>query len=133
MGFEGRGGNFVRGRGVASAVIGSLLAAASGSAAAGSFEFLDGIEGEYKIISSYAVAMRTRNPHHALIDGEVDPLQPEVLPMGQLVGFTHTGLPKTINTDDGNRNFRKGSLINNRVSALGEFKLRWNDYGAVFS
>ena len=133
MGFVGRGGNFVRGRGVAWAMIGSLLAAASGSAVAGSFEFLDGIEGEYKITSSYAVAMRTRNPHRALIDGEVDPLQPEVLPPNQLVGFTHTGLPKTANTDDGNRNFRKGSLINNRASALGEFKLRWHEYGAVFS
>ena len=134
MGFEGRSGILsVRMRGVAPAAIGALLAAASGSAGAGTYEFGNGIEGEYKITTSYALAMRTRNPHGALIDGKIDPLQPEVLPNNQLVGFSHPGLSTTVNMDDGNRNFRRGSLINNRASALGEFKLRWNDYGAVFS
>ncbi len=98
-----------------------------------SVEFANGMEVEYKITSSYALAMRTGNPAHALIDGDVDPLQPGVAPPGQLIGFTHTGLSMTINTDDGNRNFRRGDLINNRGSALGELKFKWNDYGAVFS
>lgn len=133
MGFEGRGGVFSVGWRVASAALGALLAVANGPAIAGTYEFGDGVEAEWKITSSYALAMRTRNPHRALIDGPIDPLQPEVLPPDQLVGFTHTGLPTTANTDDGNRNFRRGSLINNRASALGELKLRWNEYGAVFS
>lgn len=134
MGFHGRGGSIsVRARVATLSAIGSLWATASGSVMAGTFEFLDGLEGEYKITSSYALAMRTRNPAHDLIDGPVDPLQPELAPNNQLVGFTHTGLSKTANTDDGNRNFRKWSLINNRASALGELKFRWNEFGAVFS
>lgn len=133
MGFDGRSGFCGCPRVAAMCVIGSLLAAASGAVLAGTFELFGGLEGEYKLTTSYALAMRTRNPHRALIDGQIDPLQTEVLPTNQLVGFTHTGLPKTINMDDGNRNFRKWSLINNRGSALGELKLRWNDLGAVFS
>ena len=111
----------------------SLLAFVGSTASARTLEFGDGAEMEYKITTGYALAMRTRDPHGALINGPVDPLQPAVAPPGQLVGFTHPGLPITINTDDGNRNFTAGSLINNRASALGELKFRWNDYGAVFS
>lgn len=100
---------------------------------AGTYEIGNGAELEYKVTTIYALSLRTRNPHGQLIDGPIDPLQPEVAPPGQLVGFTHTGLSKTINLDDGNRNFRRWSPINNRASALGEFKLRWNDFGAVYS
>lgn len=130
--------NRVSGRGIQAGgalcvSLGVLLAAAGGPAAARSVEFGDGFELEYKVTSAYALAMRMRNPHGALIDGPIDPLQPQAAPPGQIVGFTNTGLPTTINSDDGNRNFRKGSLINNRVSALGEVKLKWRDYGAVFS
>ena len=114
-------------------LVGGLFAAYCGWASAGDYEFGNGAVIEYKLTSAYALAMRLRDPHGALVDGPVDPLQPEVAPPGQLVGFTHTGLPMTINTDDGNRNFRAGSLINNRLSGLGEVKFRWNDYGAVFS
>lgn len=109
------------------------VCAAGGPAQAASYEMGNGVELEYKVTTAYALAMRVKDPHGALINGPVDPLQPEVAPPGQLVGFTHTGLSTTINLDDGNRNFRAGSLINNRVSALGEFKLKWENYGAVFS
>ena len=121
------------------ASIALLLAATSTDLHARSVEFGNGAEIEYKVTTAYALAVRTRNPHGALIDGPIDPLQPGVLPQAppgqpvQLVGFTHTGLPTTINTDDCNRNFRRGSVINNRGSALGELKFKWNEYGAVFS
>lgn len=114
-------------------LLGLGLLGMSAGTAAGEYEFSNGATVEYKLTTAYALAMRLRDPHGALVDGPVDPLQPGVLPQDQLVGFTHTGLPKTINTDDGNRNFRAGSLVNNRLSGLGEVKLRWEDYGAVFS
>lgn len=110
-----------------------LLAARSGPSFAGSYEPWDGAEIEYKLTTTYALAVRTRDPHGRLIDGGVDPLQPEVLPPNQLIGFSHSGLSTTVNLDDGNRNFRAGSLINNRISGVYEFKFRWEDYGAVVS
>lgn len=36
-----------------------------------------------------------------------------------------------INNDDGTRNFKRGSLINNRTNALGEVRLRHGDYGGM--
>jgi hypothetical protein len=105
----------------------------SAAAQSESFSISEQIEGSYRVTTGYALAMRVRDPHGALINGEVDPLRPEVLPQNQLIGFTHTGLSKTINMDDGNRNFRSGSIFNNRVSAYGEFQLTYQDYGAIFS
>lgn len=112
---------------------GALFAASCGTVSARDYEFGNGAVVEYKLTTAYALAMRLRDPHGALIDGPVDPFQPQAAPPGQAVGFTNTGLPKTINTDDGNRNFRAGSLINNRLSGLGEVKFKWDNYGAVFS
>src|SRR5262249_10820074 len=43
------------------------------------------------------------------------------------------GLPSTANFDDGDRNFKQGSLINNRISGYGELQLTHDNYGAVFS
>ncbi|MDE0855490.1 MAG: DUF1302 family protein, partial [Nevskia sp.] len=46
---------------------------------------------------------------------------------------THTGLPTTANFDDGDRNFKQFSLINNRFSGIGEIQFAHDNYGAVFS
>lgn len=40
------------------------------------------------------------------------------------------GLNANINGDDGNRNFDKGAMINNRLAVLGELNLRYGYYGA---
>lgn len=109
------------------------------AAHAGSFDLMDGIQADYKLTLSYALAVRMQDPSSDLIDGPVDPLQLALFPQtqpgqpAQIIGFGHTGLPTTINFDDADRNFKKYSLINNRVSALGEFQLRADNYGAVFS
>lgn len=133
MKFEGLADGSLRARIAMPLSAAMLLSALSTGLQAGTYEFGNGAEMEYKLTTSYALSMRTRNPHGALINGPIDPLQPVVLPPGQIAGFTHPGLPTTINSDDGNRNFRRGSLINNRGSALGELKFRWNEFGAVFS
>lgn len=70
----------------------------------------------YSALLSYAAAMRLQAPAAELIGGPIDEA---------------TGLPTTINFDDGDRNFAKGALINNRVSALAEMYLDGPGYGAV--
>ena len=106
-----------------------MLPAAAG---AGAPDFGD-IETDYKLTLNYGIGVRMENPDPALINGPIDPFQlnPDQFQAG--TGFTHTGYPTTINQDDGNRNFAKGSLTNNRISALAEFQLRWEDYGAILS
>jgi hypothetical protein len=115
----------------------SVFAALTGFAAsawAGSFNFW-GIDGEYKATLGYAAAMRMEDPHPALIDGPVDPLLavPPNPPDSIYPQFHHSGLPKTINQDDGNRNFEKGDLVNNRLSLFTELQLRRENYGFVLS
>lgn len=105
----------------------------AGTAPANTIDLGGELEFSYKVTATYAASMRLRDPHGMLIDGPIDPLQAEVLPQGQLIGFSHTGLSTTINFDDGNRNFRKGSLINNRISGLGELGLRWRNLGLIYS
>jgi hypothetical protein len=102
-------------------------------AVAGSFDLFADIQGSYKITTTYSLGMRMQDAHGALFDGEVDPFQSGVLPPGQIVGFTHTGLPTTINLDDGNRNFDRHSPINNRLSAVYELSLRRDNIGVVYS
>eukprot|EP00456_Euglypha_rotunda_P038891 TRINITY_DN2990_c0_g1_i1.p2 TRINITY_DN2990_c0_g1~~TRINITY_DN2990_c0_g1_i1.p2 ORF type:complete len:108 (+),score=31.11 TRINITY_DN2990_c0_g1_i1:101-424(+) len=82
-------------------------------AQAGSFDVGDEATLDYKLTVSYALAVRTEKRSNALSNGPVDPFQVFVLPTSQpgqpfqLAGFSHTGLPTTINFDDGNRNFDK--------------------------
>ena len=111
------------------------------NAQADSFEFLGG-EGEYKLTTNYALAMRTKKPDQRLINGPVDPLvaggpvaENELGPgqPAQPATFHHTGLANTINIDDGNRNFNRYSLVHNRLTAFGELQFKREGYGAIFS
>lgn len=84
---------------------------------AGSFDLGNsGINGSYTMTLGYALGMRTESPSDQLINGPIDP---------------STGLPTTVNADDGDRNFKSGSLVNNRISALGELNLSAKNYGLV--
>jgi hypothetical protein len=120
-------------------LIGGLSALAAGMALmhspawAGSFD-LFGVDGSYKITTTYSLAVRAKNADNALINGAVDPFQAAVLPNGfQIAGFTHTGLPTTINLDDGDRNFKQWDPINNRLSAYYELQLKRDNFGAIVS
>src|SRR5271163_4589698 len=81
------------------------IAALAGPVQAGVYSLGDGFDAEYKLTINYGVSMRLKNPSDNLING----------PVG-----TTSGLPSTINFDDGDRNFKSGSLINNRLSGLAE-------------
>ncbi len=119
--------------------IGLLLAGTllQGSAWAGSFDLFADIEGSYKITTTYSLAVRMRDPSQALINAEVDPFQSVAYPQpddfGRRIGFGHTGLPKSINLDDGDRAFERYSPVNNRLSAFYEVGLRRENLGLVVS
>ncbi|WP_371365613.1 DUF1302 domain-containing protein [Pseudomonas sp. QL9] len=82
---------------------------------AGSFGIGEEVNVDYIINVSYAAAYRLRDPSAALVDGPTDPA---------------SGLPTTVNSDDGDRNFKRGALINNRLSVLGDFDIKYRNYGA---
>ena len=110
--------------------------AVSAPAYAGSFGLGNGIEGQYKLTFNYSAAVRTGNADQNLINGPIDPFVAGAgpsCPDGQTACFGHTGLPTTANYDDGDRNFKKWSLINNRLSALGEIQFTTENYGLIFS
>ena len=89
----------------------------SAVAQAGSFDLgSSGLNAQYTFTLGYALGVRTESPSDTLINGPVDPA---------------TGLPATVNADDGDRNFKSGSLVNNRASVLGELNLSGKNYGLV--
>ena len=110
-------------------------AAAGGQAQAGSIDLGWDTSATYKVVAGYGVAMRMRSPAGALFNGPVDPLvvNTDQASFQNGTSFTHTGLPHTANFDDGERNFKKHSLINNRLSTLAEVQFAHDNYGAVFS
>ncbi|MGH8444427.1 MAG: DUF1302 domain-containing protein, partial [Solimonas sp.] len=101
---------------ISRAIVALFAAGCAGTAQAGSFDFSDGTNVQYTLTLGYALAMRAEGRDGALINGPIDP---------------GTGLPTTANGDDGDRNFKPGSLINNRVSALGELFVTHDNYGLV--
>lgn len=94
---------------------------AMGTAEAGSYE-LFGLEAETQLQTSYAVGIRTESPDQGII---ATPPSPKI-PIPDALK-----LPESNNYDDGDRNFAKGSLINNRLTVLGELLLKKDDYGLL--
>ena len=95
--------------------LGTMIAGVCGEAQAGSADFGNNTSLEYTVTLNYALAMRLNNPADSLVNGPVS---------------TSTGLSSTVNQDDGDRNFKSGSLINNRISTLIEANLHHDNYGA---
>ncbi|MDB5977406.1 MAG: hypothetical protein JWR07_4166 [Nevskia sp.] len=109
-----------------------LVIGVQGAARAGSFEIGD-IHADYKLTVNYGVAMRMKEPSSALTNGPIDDFQLNLGGVLNGTGFTHTGLPTTVNQDDGDRNFKQFSLINNRISGLLETQFSYENYGVVLS
>jgi hypothetical protein len=126
-----------KGAGLAALFLGSTLC--QGAAQAGELDLWSDATLDYKLTLSYALAVRAHNANNDLINGPVDQFQSYLLPAAQpgqptqFFSFTHTGLPTTQNYDDGDRNFHAGSLINNRITGLGELQFHWGNYGIVAS
>jgi len=122
-----------------SSIRAGLLAVALGSAIgcgaaqAGTFDLGWDTTLTYKAVVDYGVAMRMRSPAAALYNGPIDPLVVDQNQFNNGSAFAHTGLPHTANFDDGERNFKKHSLVNNRLSLFSEAQFTHDNYGAVFS
>lgn len=112
-----------------------LLAAHLPMETAEALELPLGIDASYNLTLNYSAAMRMQDQDPELLDGRMDPLEVALAPEpeGQIIGFERTGLPDTSNFDDGNRNFDKYSLINNRVSALLELDFERDNLAFVLS
>ena len=95
--------------------------AVGGTAQAGSFD-LFGIDGNYQLLGTYSAAWRMEKPGDGIIN---TPPSPEI-PIPDFLK-----LPESNNFDDGDRNFKRGSMVNNRVSLLGEFQLQYEDFGLL--
>ncbi|MNF31999.1 hypothetical protein D3C84_127740 [compost metagenome] len=95
-------------------LLGVWLLPLGASVSAGSFDLGDEVSADYTLNLSYGAAWRQHDPARALVDGPIDP---------------ESGLPTTVNSDDGNRNFKGGAMINNRVALLGEIDLKYRNYG----
>ncbi|MDD3765079.1 MAG: DUF1302 family protein [Nevskiales bacterium] len=91
------------------------------SAHAGSFD-LWGIDGSYQLQAAYAFAVRLHDPHNGIIN---TPPSDEI-PIPDYIKF-----PESNNYDDGDRNFAGGSIVNNRLSALGEIQFNKDEYGVL--
>lgn len=82
------------------------LAAIGSSAFAGpTIELGEDTTLDYSLTLSYTASMRTSKPSSVFLND--------------------------LNSDDAARNFKRGSLVNNRVSALGEVRLRHDNVGAM--
>lgn len=94
---------------------------AAGPVQAGSYEFW-GLEAETQLQASYALGVRVESPDAGII---------ATPPSDKIPIPDELKLPESNNYDDGDRNFRKGALINNRLTVLGELQLRKDDYGLM--
>lgn len=103
-----------------------------GVARAGSFD-IGAAHADYKLTVNYGVAIRMKEADSALINGPIDNFQTNPNGIANGTGFTHTGLPTTVNEDDADRNFKQFSLINNRISGLLETQFSYDSFGLVLS
>ena len=101
--------------------LGLVGGVAMGTAQAGSYEIF-GLDAETQFQAGYALGVRLEDPDNRII---ATPPSPEI-PIPDALK-----LPESNNYDDGDRNFKKGALINNRVTALGEILLKKDDYGLL--
>jgi hypothetical protein len=106
-------------RGIRAAAVLPLLVVQP--AVAGSFD-LFGLDGSYQVQATYAYAVRTEKPHNGIID---TPPSAEI-PIPDYIKFNESH-----NYDDGDRNFKRGAVVNNRLSMIGELQLEKDQYGIL--
>ncbi|HEY0917309.1 MAG TPA: DUF1302 family protein [Solimonas sp.] len=102
-------------------LVAAFLGGATLPAMAGSFDFL-GMDGQYQVQAAYSAAMRLHDPDDRIIN---------TAPAASIPLPDYLKLPESNNYDDGDRNFKKHSLVNNRLSLLGEIQLSYGDYGIL--
>lgn len=104
------------------AAITSLCVFASGATQAGDLGEFFGYSTSYQVQALYSIGMRMEDAADGNINAPPDPKIPIA---------TFLKLPGSINSDDGDRNFKKFSIINNRASLLGELNIHNDDRGLI--
>jgi len=94
----------------------------SSAAIAGSVNWGE-IQTSYSLVGVYGAAMRLEDPN----DGVINSSTRASVPISEELKF-----PESNNFDDGDRNFRKGAIVNNRATFLGEVEFKFRDYGLLF-
>ncbi|HSW14407.1 MAG TPA: DUF1302 family protein [Solimonas sp.] len=96
-------------------------AALQGTVHAGTFG-LFGLDGQYQAAATYAAAMRLHDADDRIINSA---------PAANIPIPDYLKVPESNNYDDGSRNFDKHSLVNNRLTILGEVQLTYEEYGLL--
>lgn len=80
------------------------------------------VTAKYTLTASYAAAWRIESPDARIIDAPGDPR----IPVSDKLKY-----PQSNNFDDGDRNFDRWDMVNNRISLLGDVELSWQNYGVL--
>ncbi len=91
-------------------VLATALCCATG-AQAFQFKTENGISGSFDTTISYGVSVRSQAPD------------------GSLIGISQGGTARSVNEDDGNRNYKKGEPFANVLKATHDLDLKWSTWG----
>jgi hypothetical protein len=83
----------------------------AGSASAVQFKFDNGVSGSFDTTFSYGISIRTEDPDKSLI------------------GLANGGTSRSVNEDDGTRNYKKNRPFANVIKGTHELSLKWEDWG----
>jgi Protein of unknown function (DUF1302) len=75
------------------------------------FKFEDGFSGSFDTTLSYGLSVRTQDP------------------MKSLIGIANGGLARSVNEDDGTRNYAKGNAFANVIKATHDLDLKYEGWG----
>jgi hypothetical protein len=84
--------------------------AIAGSANAVQFKFADGVTGSFDTTISYGLSVRTQDP------------------MKSLIGIANGGLARSVNEDDGTRNYAKGNAFANVLKATHDLDVKYEGW-----
>ncbi len=85
----------------------------AGGASAAQFKFESGIAGNFDTTFSYGLSIRASDPDKSLI------------------GLANGGTSRSVNEDDGDRNYKKNSAFANVLKGTHELSAKWEDWGLL--
>lgn len=85
----------------------------AGSASAVQFKFDNGVTGSFDTTLSYGLSVRTSDPDKSLI------------------GLANGGTSRSVNEDDGTRNYKKNEAFANVFKATHELSAKWENWGLL--
>jgi len=116
---------------VARSALVAAMIGGGGVALAEVFELGDGATLSVSLTTSYQFGIRAEDPNPKSFSTETDYPRVVLVPQAPLLEpyYVSTHTPKTYNTDDTNRNFKKGDPITDAFAALLDADLRYGDFG----